>query len=123
MNHEISSGGLGIGLNLSEISNPSLKVWFADCGYSGLAQPADADNGYDSWSTIIWGSAANANQIRPVSRRHRGGSNILYIDGHAEWHHYLDIMAWNFDGLPQVDTIYNVGEVYRGSYSRSWDLP
>ena len=123
MNHEMAENATGIGINLSEIRNSAVKVWFADSGYSGLAQTADADNGYDSWSTILWGSGANANQIRPVSRRHRGGSNILYIDGHAEWHHYLDIMAWNFDGLPQVDTIYNVGEVYRGSYSKSWDLP
>jgi len=67
-------------------------------------------------------TARRLESVKPISAS-AGGSNILFIDGHAEWRHYLDIMAWNFDGMPQVDTIYNVGEVYRGSYSKSWDLP
>jgi len=123
MNHEVGDWAGPKRVKLADVKTPSQKVWFADGSYSGLAQPADADNGYDSWSALLSGAGQFANNIRPVSRRHRGGSNIVFFDGHAEWKHYLEIMAWNFNPPPQTDFIYNPGEVYRGSYAESWALP
>ena len=37
----------------------------------------------------------------PISKRHRGGSNVLFFDGHAQWKLYKDIVPINAYWEPQ----------------------
>jgi prepilin-type processing-associated H-X9-DG protein/prepilin-type N-terminal cleavage/methylation domain-containing protein len=86
----------GESIKLSDVKNPHHKVWFADSawGFPGT-QPVGADNNWDTWSPLSCRVQSAANQIRPISRRHRDGSNLLFFDGHAEWMKYTDAMPVN----------------------------
>jgi len=64
-------------------------VWFADSAY-GL--PGTQPVGFDTWSPLSCRVEQFANQIRPISRRHRDGSVLLFFDGHVEWKKYVDAM-------------------------------
>lgn len=49
-------------------------------------------NATDNWSPLSCRVEVYANQIRPISRRHRDGSNLVFFDGHAEWMEYYSVM-------------------------------
>ncbi|MBI4024261.1 MAG: hypothetical protein HY360_04720 [Verrucomicrobia bacterium] len=85
MNHQAAGypGGNGYPLNL--IKRPEEKVWFADGSYY-------PPTGEDTWASVNCSTEAGANQLLPVSKRHRGGSNLVFFDGHAQWKSYKDIM-------------------------------
>jgi prepilin-type N-terminal cleavage/methylation domain-containing protein/prepilin-type processing-associated H-X9-DG protein len=118
------NGGGGQGILLSQVKNPAAKVWFADCAFGLVGtQPVQED----TFCAILCKFATNASNFRPISRRHRGGSNIVFFDGHAEWKNYFKVMAYNNNAPPQTDPgvfgSYNgiAGEVYWGSYRYQWD--
>lgn len=83
-NSEVDHWG---GIKLLRVRQPSVIVMFADSG------------------TFDWGIAANSMQVitrrvsdnRPISQRHNGGSNILFIDGHVKAYKYDDIAAVSGD--------------------------
>lgn len=110
MNGQAAEYATGRGVRLSQVKNPSIKIWFADGAYGRIGtQPVNLDGKWDAAAPIMCLFASNATNMRPISRRHMDGSNLVFFDGHAEWKRYLDAMAWNYDGNPQVDTIWNVG--------------
>lgn len=122
MNGQAAEYATGKGMKYSAVKNPANKVWFADGAYGRVGtQPSGSDNNWDSWAPIMCLFAYNASNARPLSRRHTDGSNLVFFDGHAEWKRYLDAMAWYFDYAAQVDTVWNIGEQYKGSYTRMWD--
>ena len=73
-----------------DIENPSEKIMIAD---------SDGDEDYDyviTWSKGGFVTAGNPidSKVRPVGNRHNGGANILYVDGHVEWHKQKDVQSW-----------------------------
>jgi len=116
MNGQAGHAGTGQGIKLSQVKNPATKIWFADSAWGGIGTQ---QTGGDTFAPIMCLFAGNASNARPISRRHQGGSNLAFFDGHAEWRKYLDAMAYYYDYAAQVDPA--SGEVYRGSYTKMWD--
>jgi len=109
-----------VGVQLSRVVNPSKKVWFADGGWYRWAttNPAQEREGYTSNIETRGASfTSNSNNQLP-SRRHRGGSNFLFFDGHVEWMEFHNAVPWNLSG-PGTDT--KNGEYLKGSYREMWD--
>jgi len=81
----------GPGLKLNRVKDPSTKVWIGD----GSWHPA---LGLETAGTVsaIWASntSPGTNWVLPVSKRHRGGSNLLFFDGHVEWMLYDKVVPW-----------------------------
>ena len=115
-----TAGYADVGIKLATVKHPYDKIWFADSAYGRPGtQPSGANNNWDTYAPIMCLFAGNASNARPISRRHRDGSNLVFMDGHAEWRRYLDAMAWYYDYASQVDP--GTGEVYHGVYSKLWD--
>lgn len=115
VNSQISEYKSNRGIALAAVVRPELKVLFADGSFGALGtQPAT----WDAWSPVMCYFAGNATQARPVSKRHKGGSNVVFFDGHGEWQRYEAIMAWSTAAPPQTgsDEV-----IYRGSYRDNWD--
>lgn len=118
--YSTNSPHVNVGVSLSRVVNPSRKIWIADAGWlrwaTGSTNPEQ--EGYTS-NIESRGAAftSNSNNQLP-SRRHRGGSNFLFFDGHVEWMHFLDAVPWNLSG-PGTDT--RNGDVLKGSYKEMWD--
>jgi prepilin-type N-terminal cleavage/methylation domain-containing protein/prepilin-type processing-associated H-X9-DG protein len=81
----------GESIKLADVRNPHWKVWFGDSAY-GL--PGTQPVSFDTWCPLSCRVEAFANQLRPISRRHRDGSNLLFFDGHAEWMKYTNAMPY-----------------------------
>lgn len=92
----------GASIKISDVKRPELKVWFADSawGFPGT-QPTGGDNHWDTWSPLSCRVEQFANQIRPISRRHRDGANLTFFDGHCEWMSYKSVMP-----VPSNDPLY-----------------
>jgi prepilin-type N-terminal cleavage/methylation domain-containing protein/prepilin-type processing-associated H-X9-DG protein len=103
------------GIPLSRVVNPASKVWFADGVWRSDAALAE---GYAP-SLLRFTSATSASDPYPISHRHRGGSNLLFFDGHVQWMHYQEVMAANRFLPPQTCPI--TGETLKGSYREMWD--
>lgn len=100
-------------LNLSQVRNAGSTVWFADGSYrSPVPYQHESYGQLIAKSEAYIGSATNG--TFPISKRHRGGSNILFIDGHVEWFHYDAIMPKG-DILPWGDPVANA------LYKKYWD--
>ena len=68
-------------LPLSYVTNPQ-AIWFCEGSVRGLGSTTPQQEGYGS----LHGFYAIANDNPgPGSRRHKGGSNFVCYDGHAEW--------------------------------------
>jgi prepilin-type processing-associated H-X9-DG protein len=125
INHQISERVSNRGIPLGIVVRPELKVLFADGSFGGVGTqqttwvPSDQAQGvWDTWSPTMCYFAGNATQARPVSKRHKGGSNVAFFDGHGEWKAYEAIMAWDNTPPPKAGTD---DVVYRGSYRYNWD--
>ncbi|MBI4024140.1 MAG: prepilin-type N-terminal cleavage/methylation domain-containing protein [Verrucomicrobia bacterium] len=94
---------LNAAVHLSYVKNPQNKVWFGD----------------SSWQTYylkeMWAptfapyentGAAGTTDAQPVSRRHKGGSNILFFDGHAAWMHYSALTPPSANGWEPIYKTY-----------------
>ena len=89
MNMHAFKWNTGESIMLSDVKHPYDKAWFGDSAY-GI--PGTQPVTYDTWSPLSCRVEQFANQIRPISRRHRDGSNLLFFDGHAEWMSYKNAM-------------------------------
>lgn len=77
---------------LAQIQRPSEILFLADsvtwlaCGW------------LVGWANVC-GAACDATLQVDANTRHNGGSNVLYVDGHAKWHRSTDVgnTAWNTD--------------------------
>jgi prepilin-type processing-associated H-X9-DG protein/prepilin-type N-terminal cleavage/methylation domain-containing protein len=79
----------GPNLRLSQVKDPSSKVWFADGSYRSpyfVESYAALIAKCESWI------GTSTDGLFPISKRHRGGSNLLFFDGHVEWHKYDEVM-------------------------------
>jgi prepilin-type N-terminal cleavage/methylation domain-containing protein/prepilin-type processing-associated H-X9-DG protein len=99
----------GPNLRLAQVKDPSTKIWFADGGYRYWL-------GYESWAPMIAKTTAwinaGTNQLFPISKRHRGGSILLFYDGHVEWQKF--------------ETVQPTGDLYSdstaiGIFRKWWD--
>jgi len=79
----------GESIKLTNVKHAYEKVWFGDSAY-GI--PGTQPVTYDTWSPLSCRVEQYANQIRPISRRHRNGANLAFFDGHAEWMSYQNAM-------------------------------
>ena len=84
----------GPNLRLSQVKDPPTKIWFADGSFRS-GDPSSWCN-YESWMPLIakcesW-CPCGQNGHTAISKRHRGGSNLLFFDGHVEWKDYDDVM-------------------------------
>ncbi len=76
------------GLSIREVQNVATVVWFADSSWY--------PTGVESWAPISCLVELNASGgTEPISKRHRGGSNLVFFDGHAMWMRYADVMPYN----------------------------
>jgi prepilin-type processing-associated H-X9-DG protein len=97
------------------------KIWFADAGWFRWATGSPNLDQEAYTSNIESRDAAhtsNSNNQLP-SRRHRGGSNLLFFDGHVQWVHYRNVVAATTSLPPQPCPI--TGETLNGSYREMWD--
>jgi prepilin-type processing-associated H-X9-DG protein len=69
---------------LAQVKNPASKVWFCDGAYRPVTG--------ESFGTIVARLqshvTAGTNGILLPSKRHKGGSNFVFFDGHVEWMHF-----------------------------------
>lgn len=68
-------------LTMNKVTNPQ-AAWFAD---GALNYQTFAD-GWSPQHCIFFVNASGG--VQPVSKRHKGGSNFVAFDGHAEWQSY-----------------------------------
>jgi prepilin-type processing-associated H-X9-DG protein len=99
----------GPNLRLSQVKDPTSKIWFADGSYRSPYQ-------VESWAALIpkceaWIGLAT-NGLFPISKRHRGGSLLLFYDGHVEWKNYDDVMP--------IGSLYSDAEAI-GLFTKWWD--
>jgi prepilin-type processing-associated H-X9-DG protein len=82
----------GPNLRLSQVKDPSTKIWFTDGSFRSGGSWCD----YESWMPLIGKSQAwvpcGQNGQTAISKRHRGGSLLLFFDGHVEWQRYETVM-------------------------------
>jgi prepilin-type processing-associated H-X9-DG protein len=83
-------------VRISKVSNPSETIMVADSGAPNRG-----------WPTRI----EPVNAGRSISALHKGGANVLFVDGHVRWHSYnevgtlqlhsnpgdLDLFWWDID--------------------------
>lgn len=85
------------------ISNPSAFVLAGDTGGSlfgaGEFDPLDADK--DDYTQNCVGGPANGASSWIAWKRHSGGQNVLFADGHAQWYggYVARDMTFRYDGL------------------------
>ncbi|MBI4024222.1 MAG: prepilin-type N-terminal cleavage/methylation domain-containing protein [Verrucomicrobia bacterium] len=81
-------------LKLSQVVNPANKVWIGEGSFHPVYQQ-------EMWSMIASpfsnpGGLGNGSlDPQPISKRHKGGSNILFFDGHATWMRWSDVVPYN----------------------------
>ena len=72
----------GDSVRLSQVKNPSSKIYFADSSWHTYYQ-------LESWSPTSRpfnaGVGAGSTDPQPMSKRHNGGANTVFFDGHAEY--------------------------------------
>lgn len=113
-----------VGIPISKVANPARKVWFADSGWFRWAT-GSPNLDYDGYTSYFDSRGANftSNSINQLpSRRHRGGANFLFFDGHVEWMDMLAATPWNLSG-PGTETDLCCSPVwsYKASYREMWD--
>ena len=74
-------------VKISAVTETDERVWFADSSY----WPNKFKESYAAISDAYNPAITSANQ--PPSKRHRGSSNFLFFDGHAQWTDYWSITA------------------------------
>lgn len=93
----------GPSLQLAQVRDPSTKIWFADGSYRSPYY-------VESYGQLIAKCEAYiglaTNGTFPISKRHRGGSNLMFFDGHVEWKLYKDVYPIG-DILPWADPVAN----------------
>jgi prepilin-type processing-associated H-X9-DG protein len=119
-----SSNFAYVGIPISKVVNPSKKIWFADSGwFRWLTGSTNPD--YDGYSSYFEsrGAQFTSNSINQLpSRRHRGGANFLFFDGHVEWMDMLAATPWNLSGPgTEIDLCCSPVWSYKGSYREMWD--
>lgn len=73
--------------------------WYTEEYYAPgkIIMVTDSDENGD-WDSVIYGLdstvAASVNQLH--GKRHNGGSNVLWFDGHVSWHSYKELI----DNMP-----------------------
>lgn len=86
----------GPNLRLSAVKDPSTKIWFADGSFRVKGSGSGTYCDVESWMPLIakceaW-TPCGQNGHTAISKRHRGGSNVAFFDGHVEWKKYEDVM-------------------------------
>ena len=81
----------GPGLKLSQVRNPSTKVWMGDGSWHSALGGEDVGTISAIWASNV---STGTNWILPISKRHHGGSNLLFFDGHVEWMSYDKVVPW-----------------------------
>ncbi|MDD2710977.1 MAG: DUF1559 domain-containing protein [Verrucomicrobiae bacterium] len=67
--------------NISQIDQPSQIIAFADSDGDGLSSPPGASK---------YRVLKPPSTVARFSIRHSNGGNVLFVDGHVEWHGYSD---------------------------------
>jgi prepilin-type N-terminal cleavage/methylation domain-containing protein/prepilin-type processing-associated H-X9-DG protein len=86
--------GFSYGMNARYLGNPATNTYTR---ISRVKKPAETimvgDNGgKEAGSGGVYFEIDFGNPAFPVSKRHMGGSNILWVDGHVSWHRYKELM-------------------------------
>jgi prepilin-type processing-associated H-X9-DG protein len=115
-----------VGIPLSKVVNPARKIWFADSAWYRWAGGAAGASLVDQESYSAYfesrGAAFTSNSSNQLpSRRHRGGSNFLFFDGHVEWMDMLAAVPLNGSGAGTDTDPYSPNWYYHGSYREMWD--
>lgn len=96
-------------LKISEFVNPADKVLFADSGQRRVAPPAPVPV-EETWGQVdCVVDPGDSSGLVMLSKRHRGGSNLVFFDGHAAWGRYAEFMQPN------------LGAVGGSIYTKHWD--
>jgi prepilin-type processing-associated H-X9-DG protein/prepilin-type N-terminal cleavage/methylation domain-containing protein len=108
--------GTGKSLKLSSISNPALRLQIADAMDNVPSLKVNAQNrvlkvmrcgpGAGGYVTeyVCPSESDGWTKVFPVADRHRGGSNVLFLDGHVNWFKYEDLMFKSTDTKPVRNT-------------------
>jgi prepilin-type N-terminal cleavage/methylation domain-containing protein/prepilin-type processing-associated H-X9-DG protein len=118
-----------VGIPVSLVVNPARKIWFCDGGWYrwGTGTGNLDQEGFTSNIESRGARNCSASNNQLPSRRHRGGSNFLFFDGHVEW---MDMLAATplcapvGGGCPAEGTDtdpFSQNWYYRGSYKEMWD--
>ncbi|MBI4024147.1 MAG: prepilin-type N-terminal cleavage/methylation domain-containing protein [Verrucomicrobia bacterium] len=84
----------GSAITLSYVKNPESKVWFADACYAQYGSWPWGESWCPTAGPFSVSTTANGSTDPwPVSKRHKGGSNLLFFDGHAAWMRFNDVSA------------------------------
>ena len=79
------------GATLSQITTPSQSIYLVERRSDGNAKTDFCDVHYHPWlgeTELPANSADTVNPIAIASRRHSGGSNFIYSDGHTKWQRF-----------------------------------
>lgn len=88
------------GATMAEISTPAQTIYIAERRSSGDPKTDFCDVHFHPWLNEVQDPLNSSDTINPVaiaSRRHSGGSNYVYADGHAKWSRFSQVRA-PFDG-------------------------
>jgi len=121
MGGKMSTANLNVGIPLSRVVNPARKVWFADSGWFrwGTGSPNTDVEAYSSHIESRGANFTSASGNQLPSRRHRDGSNFLFVDGHVEWMKMVNAVPWNLTSAgqdPDPPYLY-----FSGSFREMWD--
>ncbi len=81
------------GATLAQIPAPSQSIYIAERRSDGNKAADFCDVHYHPWLAEVEISANSADTINPVAlaaKRHTGGGNYVYADGHAKWRRFED---------------------------------
>ena len=97
----------GQSIRLTQVKDQANKVWFADGSFH-----TDLSHPYESWSPVsapveAWAGGAGSTDPQPISKRHHGGSNLVFFDGHVEWMAYTKVQAINSPFEPAYYTYWD----------------
>lgn len=67
----------------SKVKNPAVKLYLADSIHRGGEEDPNMKNTSDG--SYVISASANADYIFSLSKRHGGGCNVLYADGHVNY--------------------------------------
>ncbi len=69
------------------------KVWFAEGSYAIYSSYPPGESWGPTARPAMDQGTNGSTDPHPVSRRHKGGSNLVFFDGHGAWMKFEDITA------------------------------
>jgi len=92
VSYAMAHGGVGytVVARLGEIPRPAEKYFIGEC--NGLLSPDASGAG---WNPYLIGPDPKYGfgEDRWLSKRHNGGQNVSYLDGHAKWKRFEELIA------------------------------